>query len=287
MNSPLRYLVLSVVALSASCDNQASDPVGPRGSGEVTPVLSVLTAPALLLDSHALYYCYHPGSTRNCVVLQRTLRIRSSIVPVNWTASKNQPWIALSATSGTTPASLTISVKTTVGYQPFGSSAFGTVTITAAGARYSPQKVEVVVNYFAAASSPPLLAFSDSAIGLCFYPSSRGCVKTERPLHQHRSIVGLARGEQRALDRPSPYQRSNPDHGSGGRGPHQGGGQDRHQRERGDHRLGGRGAEQPADDPGEAAVLQLAAPAVARSDSDRERGPLLGPHGRLRTHTGC
>ena len=73
MNPALRSLVLSVAALGAACDDQAGDPVGPRGS-EVTPtapVLSVLTAPALLLDSHALYYCYHPGSTRNCVVLQR------------------------------------------------------------------------------------------------------------------------------------------------------------------------------------------------------------------------
>jgi len=180
MKPALRYLALTVAALGAACDNRTDDPVGPRAAepAPAAPALSTVTAPALLLDSHALYYCYHPGSTRNCVVLQRTLRIRSSIGPVSWTASKNQPWIALSATSGTTPASLTISVKTTVGYQPFGSSAFGTVTITAAGARYSPQKVEVVVNYFAGASSPPLLAFSDSAIGFCYNPSSTGgCVR--------------------------------------------------------------------------------------------------------------
>ncbi len=180
MNPALRSLVLSVAALGAACGDQAGDPVGPRGS-EVTPTaptLSVVTPPALLLNSHALYYCYHPGSTRNCVVLQRTVRITSSIGPVNWTASKNQPWIALSPTSGTTPATLTISVKSsTLGYLGSG-SAFGMVTITAAGARYSPQKVEAVVNYRAAAPFPPSLAFSDSAIGFCYNPSSTGgCVR--------------------------------------------------------------------------------------------------------------
>jgi len=179
MKPALGYLVLTVAALGAACDNRTDDPVGPRAAEPAPPALSTVTAPALLLDSHALYYCYHPGATRNCVVLQRTLRIRSSIGPVNWTASKDQPWIALSGTSGTTPATLTISVKSgTLGYQTPGSSAFGTVTISAAGARYSPQKVKVVVNYLARAPFPPSLAFSDSAIGFCYNPSSTGgCVR--------------------------------------------------------------------------------------------------------------
>ncbi|HEU4953605.1 MAG TPA: hypothetical protein VFT28_03485, partial [Gemmatimonadales bacterium] len=175
MKPALRYLVLTVAALGAACDNRTDDPVGPRAAEPAPPALSTVTAPALLLDSHALYYCYHPGATRNCVVLQRTLRIRSSIGPVNWTASKDQPWIALTGTSGTTPATLTISVKSgTLGYQTPGSSAFGTVTISAAGARYSPQKVKVVVNYLARAPFPPSLAFSDSARGFCYKPSSTG-----------------------------------------------------------------------------------------------------------------
>ena len=179
MKPALGYLVLTVAALGAACDNRTDDPVGPRAAEPAPPALSTVTAPALLLDSHALYYCYHPGATRNCVVLQRTLRIRSSIGPVNWTASKDQPWIALSGTSGTTPATLTISVKSgTLGYQTPGSSAFGTVTISAAGARYSPQKVKVVVNYLARAPFPPSLAFSDSAIGFCYNPGSTGgCVR--------------------------------------------------------------------------------------------------------------
>jgi Viral BACON domain len=178
MNPALRYLVLSVMALGAACDNQANDLAGPRAAepGSSAPALAATTAPGLLLDSHALYYCSHPGATRNCVVTQRTVRIRSSIGPVNWTASKDQPWIALSATSGTTPT--TVTIKATAGYVPLGASVVGTVTITAAGARYSPQKVKVVVNYFAAAPSPPLLAFSDSAIGFCYNPSSTGgCVR--------------------------------------------------------------------------------------------------------------
>src|SRR5262245_37376233 len=141
MNPALRCLVLSVAALGAACGDQAGDPVGPRAS-EVAPAapgLSTVTTPALLLDSHALYYCHHPGATRNCMVVKHALRITSSVGPVTWTATKNQPWITISAPSGTTPATLYISV-----HPIYGASAFGTVTISAVGARYSPQKVEVV-----------------------------------------------------------------------------------------------------------------------------------------------
>jgi hypothetical protein len=172
--------VLSAAALGAACDNQAGDPVEPRApeAAPAVPALATVTTPGLLLDSHALYYCNHPGSTRICVLLQRALHIRSSIGPVTWKASKDQSWITLSATSGTTPATVTISVKPSTSLYTPGASLSGTVTISAAGARYSPQKVRVVLNYFAAPLSAPSLAFSDTAIGFCYSPSATGgCVR--------------------------------------------------------------------------------------------------------------
>jgi hypothetical protein len=180
MNSGLRYLALSVAALAAACGEDASGPVESRAPEVVPtgPTLSAVTAPALLLNSHALYYCYHPGSVRNCVVLKRALRITSSGGPLKWTASKSQSWITISPVAGTTPTTVTISVVLSKLPHPLPFSAFGTVTISAAGAWDSPQKVKVVLNQTARAPVPPSLAFSDSAIGFCQSPgSTRSCVR--------------------------------------------------------------------------------------------------------------
>jgi hypothetical protein len=144
------------------------------------PGLSAVTAPALLLDSHALYYCYHPGTTRNCVVLKRTLRLTSSGAPLKWITSKSQPWITVSPAAGTKPT---------------------TVTIAAAGAFDSPQKVAVVVNYRAIAPFPPSLAFSDSAIGFCNSPgSTRNCVRLAE--HVLFTSTGAALGWKATASRP-------------------------------------------------------------------------------------
>ena len=180
MSLQLKYLALSAAALAAACGEDAGGPVGPRAPEVVptAPTVSAVAAPALLLNSHALYYCYHPGSTRNCVVLKRSLRITSSVAALKWTASKSQPWITVSPAGGTTPTTVTISVDPRQLPPPPVLAASGTVTIFAVGAFDSPQKVAVVVNYRAMAPALPLLAFSDSAIGFCLSPgSTRNCVR--------------------------------------------------------------------------------------------------------------
>jgi len=180
MRVQLRYLALSAAALAAACGGEADGPVEPRAPDVVpaAPGLSAVTAPALLLNSHALYYCYHPGSTRNCVVLKHSVRITSSVAPLKWTASKSQPWITVSPAAGTTPTTVTIAVDLSKLPSPLPFSAFGTVTVSAAGAWDSPLNVRVVFNQTASAPFPPSLAFSDSAIGFCLSPSStRTCVR--------------------------------------------------------------------------------------------------------------
>ena len=72
----------------------------------------------------------------------------------------------------------------------------------------------------------------------------------------------MAGEDQRSLDYPPPDQRDDPDHRTGGRGPQQAAGPPRHPRERVDHRLVRRCLQQPPTDPGQAAFLQLAAPAL-------------------------
>jgi hypothetical protein len=76
---------------------------------------------------------------------------------LNWSASKSQSWLTLSAASGSAPASLGLSVAT-------GSLTAGTytdtVTITSAGVSGSPQTVAVTF----VVSAPPVLSASPSAL---------------------------------------------------------------------------------------------------------------------------
>jgi hypothetical protein len=61
---------------------------------------------------------------------------------LTWTAAETQPWLTLSASSGTTPASLTIGVST-AGLTP--GTYTDTVTVTSTGAAGSPQLVAVTL----------------------------------------------------------------------------------------------------------------------------------------------
>ena len=93
-------------------------------------------------------------------------------------AAADRPWIVVSAASGTTPASVTVSVapRSLPAWRPVR----GSVTISAAGASNSPQKVVLEVNAVGRALYPPALTFSDSAIGFCFNPTStRACVRLQ------------------------------------------------------------------------------------------------------------
>jgi hypothetical protein len=173
MPTTIRYLVLCLAALAAACGEAGREPAAPEG-GDIQPssrtLATVLTAPTLRLDAHVLYYCYHPASPY-CVVLKHQVRITSSSTALEWTASKSKPWIILSASHGTTPSTITVSVDPSR-LPSLTSTERGLVTLAAAGASNSPQTILVEVN----GQTPPALAFSDSAIGFCYYPAStRGC----------------------------------------------------------------------------------------------------------------
>ncbi len=169
-------IALCLAALTAACAEDGRDPAAPESTSSPSAAATVeatTTLPALRLDAHALYYCAR-GDNRYCMVLHHQVRITSSGAALKWKASKNPSWIALSATAGTTPSTLTISVPA------YGLPVLpvvplkGQVTITAAGASNSPQTIVVEVN----GQLPPALALSDSAIGFCYYPTStRACIK--------------------------------------------------------------------------------------------------------------
>jgi Zn-dependent metalloprotease len=73
---------------------------------------------------------------------------------LTWTASSNQTWLTLSATSGTAPSSVTVSVNT-AGMAAGTYNA--TITITAAGATNSPYSVPVTLNLGTCTGSTNLL----------------------------------------------------------------------------------------------------------------------------------
>ena len=64
MTSPLRYFGLCLAAAASACGEEARDPAAPEPTPpqQVAALEAVTTAPALRIDAHALYYCYHPGT---------------------------------------------------------------------------------------------------------------------------------------------------------------------------------------------------------------------------------
>ena len=178
MSSPLKYATFCIAGLGAACGDEGSDLAAPRPT-EAPPAAAVhtaLVAPAIALSAYSLWYCYTPGGNRMCVILKRPLRVASTGTALRWTATSNNSWIVVSPAGGTTPTGVTVSIDTRK--LPAWRPVYGSITIAAAGASNSPQKVRVIVN----AVGHPLsaLAFSDSAIGFCFMPSStRACVRLE------------------------------------------------------------------------------------------------------------
>ena len=178
MSSPLKYATFCIAGLAAACGDEGSDLAAPRPT-EAPPDAAIQTAlvtPAIALSAHSLWYCYTPGGNRMCVILKRPLRVTSTGTPLKWTATSNNSWIVVSPAGGTTPTSVTVSIDTRK--LPTWRPVYGSITIAAAGASNSPQKVRVIVN--SSGRPPSALAFSDSAIGFCYMPSStRACVRLE------------------------------------------------------------------------------------------------------------
>jgi PKD domain-containing protein/BACON domain-containing protein len=121
---------------------------------EIHVTAPVPVGPAIALSHRILSFCYHPGTTRNCVVLTRDFRITSiGGHALNWTASSDQPWIAVSPASGGTPADVRVSIDLAKVQLRNSLSVSGSITVSAAGASNSPQMLPVKL-YFYAVSLP-------------------------------------------------------------------------------------------------------------------------------------
>lgn len=120
---------------------------------EIHVMAPVPVGPAIALSDSILSFCFHPGSIRNCVVLARHFRITSvGGEALDWTASSDQSWIAVSPTSGGTPADVRVSID--LAKAPRNSlSVSGSITVSAAGASNNPQTLRVKL-YFYAVSLP-------------------------------------------------------------------------------------------------------------------------------------
>lgn len=162
MSPPLKCLVLCFAGLAAACGDEPGELTAPTAATPAvaaTPTLAAAPATvarAIALNPTRLTYCFHPGSTRNCVVLKRRLRITSvSGAPLHWAAASNQPWIVVSPTSGTTtapgttPSKVTVSMDLSKVPRTHGDYISGLVTVSAPRASNSPQIATVSLSFIA------------------------------------------------------------------------------------------------------------------------------------------
>jgi PKD repeat protein len=117
----------------------------------------VVDGPAIALSAASLGFCYRPASIRNCVVLRRDFSITSvGGKALTWTASSDQPWILVSPASGRTPTAVQVSIDLAKvpphTYDPL-PRVSGAITVSAAGAANGPQRISVML-YFYAVSLP-------------------------------------------------------------------------------------------------------------------------------------
>jgi YD repeat-containing protein len=112
------------------------------------PVSVAATTPTIGLSPTSFRFCFHPGSTRNCVT--PTLQLSITNIgggTLTWNVKSNQSWLQVSPTSGTTPSpDVAVSVNP-AGLPPVRGTYFGSITVSAEGASNSPQTVSVRLDY--------------------------------------------------------------------------------------------------------------------------------------------
>jgi uncharacterized protein (TIGR03437 family) len=131
---------------------------GAANSPLKVPVTFTVTAqPAIVAAPGTLAFSYQTGGT---APVSQNLAISSSNTPFSFTAAAGASWLSVLPTSGTTPASLGVSVNT-AGLTP--GTYTSAVTITAPGASNSPLTVPVTFTITAQAgilATPGTVSFS-------------------------------------------------------------------------------------------------------------------------------
>ena len=134
---------------------------GASNSPVSIPVTLTVTAPqaTLSVSPRVLTFSYTVGGA---VPAAQPISISNAGGgTLSWTAAASASWVQLSATSGTAPATLSVSVSPT-GFWPAGSYS-ATVQITAAGAAGSPASVAVSLMVQSAASTVTITAVTNGA----------------------------------------------------------------------------------------------------------------------------
>jgi PKD repeat protein len=123
-----------------------TDDSGATGNLPQQVTVTAGLTPTIWLSPTSFRFCYHPGSTRNCVHLTGELSITNvGSGTLNWEAKSNQSWLGVSPTSGTAP-SPNVTVSVNLAGLPRGTY-FGSITVSAVGASNSPQTVSVRLDY--------------------------------------------------------------------------------------------------------------------------------------------
>jgi hypothetical protein len=144
--------------------NVTINSAGASNSPKAIPVsLTVTAAPVttLTVSPANLSFTYQMGGT---VPAGQSINVTGSSA-MGYTATSSGSWLSVTPASGNTPGSLTASVN------PSGLAAGtynGTVTVTAAGASNSPQKVIVTLTVTAAPSGNPALNISPGTVSFSY-----------------------------------------------------------------------------------------------------------------------
>ena len=137
----------------------------------VTLNVSPAPAPSISLSATSLSFAYQAGGA---LPGSESVHISGSS-PVAFTATTSSPWLALSPSANTTPATLNVSVSP-AGLSPGNYS--GSVSISAPGASNSPQSFVVVLAVSPPAPATPTVSVVDNAASFISGPIAPGEIVT-------------------------------------------------------------------------------------------------------------
>ena len=152
-NTTPAYLTLSVNPTGLAVGTYTSIVTVSSGIDSLTWTVSLTVSggtPAISVSSSLLSYTYQSGGN---LPQPLAVTVTASSAVAFTAAASGGGWLSVSPASGTTPASLSVSVNPT-GLSP--GSYNGTITITAPGASNSPQTVSVSLTVTSSTSAPTI-----------------------------------------------------------------------------------------------------------------------------------